>query len=82
MIRMLLGIYSLLIIVYAVVTWIRVPSNRWTEMLRSIVEPALKVTRDLLKRFVPFLANTGIDWSPVVLVIVLNVLRSVLTWIV
>lgn len=82
MIRMLLGLYSLLVLVHAIVIWIRIPANRWTEMLRSVVEPALQVTRNLMKRFLPFLCGTSIDWSPVVLFVLLNLLRSVLTWIV
>lgn len=82
MIRMLLGLYSLLVLAYAVVMLIRIPSNKWTELLRSVVEPALEVTRKLMDRFLPMLTGKGIDWSPVVLIIALNVLRAVLTWIV
>lgn len=82
MIRMLLNLYSLVVIAHVVVCWLRVPANKWTEMLRSVVEPALQVTRDLMKRFLPFLDGVGVDLSPVVLVIVLQLLRSVLTLIV
>lgn len=82
MIRMLLSLYSLIVIAHAVVCWLRVPANKWTEMLRSVVEPALQVTRNLMKRFLPFLDGVAFDLSPVVLVIVLQLLRSVLTLIV
>lgn len=82
MLRMLLSLYSLIVIIHVVVCWLRVPANKWTEMLRSIVEPALQVTRNLMKRFLPFLNNVSIDLSPLVLVIALHLLRAVLTWIV
>lgn len=82
MIRFVINIYSLLVIVHVVFALLNVPANRWTEMLRSVVEPALQVTRNLMKRFLPFLNGLGVDLSPVVLVVVLQLVSCLLTLIV
>ena len=74
-IRWLLGIYSLVLLVYVVIKLIRIPANKWTELLGSIVDPVLDVTRSLMARFVPALTKGGFDWSPVVLLVVLQILR-------
>ena len=64
------------------ITWIRIPANKWTELLRSVVEPALGVTRKLMERFLPFLCGKGMDWSPVVLFVALHLISWLLGWII
>jgi len=82
MIRMILGLYSLVVLAYIVISFIRIPSNKWTELLRSVVDPALDVTRKLMDRFLPFLQVKGIDLAPVVLFVALHVISWLLGWIV
>ena len=79
MIRLIISLYSLLVLAYAIVKLISLPNNKWIELLRSAVEPALNVTRMLMKRFLPFL---GMSWAPVVLFVALHVIRWLLGWIV
>lgn len=82
MIRMILGLYSLVVLAYIVISFIRIPANKWTELLRSVVDPALDVTRKLMDRFLPFLQVKGIDLAPVVLFVALHVISWLLGWIV
>lgn len=81
LVRFLLALYNLLVIAYVLITWVRIPANKWTELLRSLVEPALKVTRKAMKRFLPGLCKPGIDWSPAVLFVAIIVLRIVIRWL-
>lgn len=68
----------LMVVAYLVITLVRVPANKWTELLRSIVEPALELTRKLMDRYLPKLRNTETDWSPIVLLAVLALVRLVI----
>ena len=75
LIRTICSVYSLVVAADLIVKLIRIPSNKWTELLNSIVEPALEVTRKLMERVVPALKKGGFDWSPVVLIVLLQILR-------
>lgn len=70
----LLDVYKLLIIVYVVLNLLKVPANKWTELLRSVVEPALEVTRKLMARYLPA-SWQRIDWSPVALFVAISLLQ-------
>jgi len=78
----LLDVYKLLIIAYCVIGFLNISANKWTELLRSVVQPALEVTRKLMDRFLPFLQVKGIDLAPVVLFVALHVISWLLGWIV
>lgn len=73
MIGIILGIFSLILVVYFVIYLLQVPANKWTELLHSIVDPALNVTRQLMGKYLPGLTGKGMDWSPVVLFVALIV---------
>lgn len=74
----LLSLYNVLVLIYIALEFVRIPANKWTELLRSLVEPALQVTRKLMDRFLPQLRKPGIDWSPVVLFVAI----VIITWII
>ena len=74
MIGFILFLCRLALVVYMVLYFLRVPANKWTELLHSIVDPALDLTRQLMRRYLPQLTGKGFDWSPVVLFVVLLVL--------
>ena len=78
MISAILTIFSILLIVYYVLYLLRVPSNKWTELLRSVVDPVLNLTRQLMQKFLPALTGKGIDWSPVVLYVAIRLACVVL----
>lgn len=88
MIRTLISLYSLLVLAYAVISWIRVPDNSLTDLLRRVVEPAVEFTRRMLESFLPRLTQGRFDWSPLVLFAALKVIgfllglfRGTLTWL-
>lgn len=77
MITTLIAIFTLLLVLHYVLYLLRVPSNRWTELLRTVVEPALELTRSLMQKFLPQICGHGIDWSPFVLFIALHLIKMV-----
>jgi YggT family protein len=69
-------VYILLIFVYVLSSWVRLPYSPWLrriqDFLRDVCEPYLRLFRRLLPSFGP------LDLSPVVAVIVLVVLMRVI----
>ena len=41
LLSMLLSVYELVLVVYVVMSWIHPAANKWTELVRSLVEPVL-----------------------------------------
>ena len=77
LINLVLDIYKLLVIVHFILTLVKAPSNKWTTLLASIVEPALVPFRKLLSKHLP--KNWQIcDWSPVALFIVITIIQWIL----
>ena len=72
----LLNVYKLLVIAYCVISLMGISANKWTELLRSVVEPLLLPIRKLLAQYLPK-AWQIIDWSPGVL----SILVSLVLWI-
>lgn len=73
----LLDVYKLLIIVYCLISLLKTSANKWTELLRSIIEPLLTPIRKLVAQHLP--QNWQIiDWSPVVLFILVNIVQWLL----
>ena len=68
-------VYILLILVYVLSSWIRLPYNPWLNRIQrflyDVCEPYLRLFRRVLPPLGP------IDLSPVVAIIVLYVIRSV-----
>ena len=72
-----LSLYRLAVIIYVVLSWLRIPANQWTELLRRLVEPVLSPIRRMLVRHL--LANWQmLDWSPAVLLLLLEIVGGVL----
>lgn len=77
LVKGLLDVYKLLIIAYCILSVIGIPANRWTELLRSVIEPFLAPIRKILAEKLP----NGwriLDWSPAVLFIVVTIVRWLL----
>lgn len=73
----LLDVYKLLIIVYCIISLMKISANKWTELLRSIIEPLLVPIRKLLAQYLP--KNWQIiDWSPAVLYILVTIVQWIL----
>lgn len=75
LINMALSLYRLCVIAYVALSWLRIPANKWTELLRRLVEPVLAPIRRLLVRRLPSQWQI-LDWSPVVLLLALEIIGS------
>lgn len=73
----LLNVYKLAVIAYCVLSLMGIAANRWTELLRSVVEPLLTPIRRLLAQHLPAHWQI-IDWSPVALILLVSLVQWVL----
>jgi uncharacterized protein YggT (Ycf19 family) len=68
-------VYLLLVFVYVLLSWVRLPYNVWvrrvSEFLRDVCEPFLRIFRRILPSLGP------VDLSPVVAILALIALRRV-----
>ena len=62
-----LWLYTIVLLVYAVLSWIPDLRGRWSYYLAAVVEPVLNPIR----RVIP--PAGGIDWSFLVLILLLNI---------
>lgn len=75
-------LYKLALIAYVVISWIHIPANRWTELLRRIIEPALGPVRVFMHRVLPANWMRTFDWSTLALYILISIVQSILTGLV
>ncbi len=73
----LLDLYDLLLLIYVIVSWLRPAENRWTLLLRNLVEPVLNPIRAFLAKHLPQRAMV-LDWSPVAAWVLIRVVQMVL----
>lgn len=72
----LLNIYMWIVLVRVVITWFNLdPYNPIVQFLRSLTDPLLDAVRRILPRF---LWSTGLDFTPLVLILLVQVLMLVL----
>ncbi len=70
-------LYELAVIVHFVLALVKPAANKWTELLSSLVEPALKPIRRLLVEKLPA-KYQSFDWSHVVLILLVAIIRVLL----
>ena len=73
----LLELYKLALLAYIAISWLRVSSNRWTEMLRRIVEPVVTPVRRFLRAHLPPQWQM-FDWSAAVVYLLIGLVQSFL----
>jgi YggT family protein len=68
----LVSIYKWVVVVRVLISWINPdPYNPIVQFLRGVTDPAL----DAMRRFVPkFMWSTGLDFTPLLLIIMLQVI--------
>lgn len=75
----LIDIYTVIIVIYCLFTWFPRPNGGFladvSNLLSKLCEPYLNIFR----RFIP--AMGGIDFSPILAIVVLVLLGRVLTWL-
>ena len=75
LVNLVLSLYSVAIVVYVILSWVKPVANRWTELLRSIVEPVLAPIRRLLQQHLPNQWQV-VDWSPLAALLLVRILKS------
>lgn len=73
----LLELYKLALLVYVVLSWLRIPANRWTVLLQRIVEPVVGPVRRFLRAKLPMQWQM-FDWSVLVVYLLIGVAQSLL----
>lgn len=73
----LLNVYKLLIVAYVIINVMHISANKWTEMLRSIIEPLLVPLRRVLAAYLPRKWQI-LDWSPAALYLLVCIVQWVL----
>ena len=71
-------LYKLALIAYVVISWLRIPANRWTELLRRIIEPVLNPVRVFMHRALPSNWMRTFDGSTVARYFLISVAQSIL----
>lgn len=72
----LINMYMWVVIIRVLISWINPdPYNPIVQFLRAVTDPAIETVR----RFVPnFLWSTGLDFTPLILIVLLQVLMEFL----
>ena len=70
----LLGLYTWVIIAAALISWVNPdPYNPIVQFLRRATEPVLRPIRNVLARY-----QTGLDFSPLVAILVIQLIQRVI----
>ena len=73
MLFLALQLYTYVVIASVILSWVRVdPANPLVKVVNALTEPVLKPIRAVLPNMM------GLDFSPVVLLVALSLLRSLL----
>ncbi len=71
----IINIYFFIVIIAALITWVSPdPYNPIVQILRRLTEPVFR----LVRRVLPFVVIQGVDLSPVVVLIALQVVQQLL----
>lgn len=76
--RTLLSIYSWIMLIYCVLSFVPNINNRFTQIIREICEPVLFRVRSLISRWTKGSGYYGLDFSPLVVFIAIQILQTVL----
>lgn len=69
----LIDLYSLIVLVSVVMSWVQLPpTNPVSQVVQALTEPVL----DFIRRVLP--PTSGLDFSPMVLLVGLRLVRSLL----
>jgi len=79
LISFVIRLYSFIIIIRAVISWVQPnPYNPIVQLLYKLTEPVLSPIRKSLSKY---MGNVGIDFSPIVAFLLLNVLMRLVRWV-
>lgn len=73
------GIYTIIIIARAVISWVQPnPYNPIVQLLYKLTEPVLFPIRKALAKY---MGSVGIDFSPIIAILLMNVLMRLVRWV-
>ena len=75
---LLLWLFDVALLIYVALSWLRPAANRWTELLRKIVEPVLTPIRRILAEKLPPRWQI-LDWSPLAAWLLVELVRYLLS---
>ncbi len=75
---LVLWLFDVALLIYVAMSWLRPTANRWTELLRKIVEPVLNPIRRILVEKLPPRWQI-LDWSPLVAWLLVELVRYLLS---
>ena len=73
----LLELYKLALLAYVVLSWLRIPANRWTVLLQRVIEPVVGPVRTFLRARLPAQWQM-FDWSVLVVYFLIGIVQSFL----
>lgn len=77
LVHLALNLYKLVLVAVFVIGLIKLPANKWTELLHSITEPLLVHVRKLLNQYLPRKWHV-LDWSPIALILAISIVQWLL----
>ena len=77
LIGLVLKIYKLMLLAYFVIGLMKLPNNKWTNLLASFVEPILPPVRRVRTEHLPRKWQVG-DWAPIAVFLVITIVQWVL----
>ncbi|MBR4710610.1 MAG: YggT family protein [Clostridia bacterium] len=78
--RSALHAYSLILLVWVLLSWFHPAANRWTVLIGHMVEPVLEPVRRVLRRVLPARAWI-VDWSPLAVFLAIQAVCRLLRFI-
>ena len=77
LIDLALKLYKLLLLAYFLINILKMPGNKWTNLIARFVEPVLPPVRRALSEYLPQKWQVC-DWSPIAVFLVITVVQWVL----
>jgi YggT family protein len=75
-VRAFVDVYTILIIAWIIVSWVRLPYNIWISRLRTFLDDTVSPFVGVFRRFLPMFGP--LDLSPMAAIIVLQVAERIL----
>lgn len=78
-INIVFDVLLLSIIVRVIISWIRPdPYNQIVRLIYEVTEPILAPIRNMISVFIPTYRNISIDFSPIIAIFLLRLLRNII----
>lgn len=76
LVQTLFNFYSFLVLAYCLLSWFPMRSGSFMEDIGAVLESIVGPYLNIFRRFMPPMG--GIDWSPVLAILVLNLLENLI----